>query len=272
VQVGGLDESSVTEDFATSIKLHTSGWSSAYLNRISAFGMGPRDLGAYFKQQFRWALGTAGSGRQILSRFFRNPRAMPLTKWFEYMLSASYYFVGWAFLVLLVCPVIYLFFNTPRYFAHPGIFLLFFAPYIVMTMTAFMNTLRDRTYRRRDIYYGLLLASVAFPVYMKASLLGLIGIRGRFGITPKSGSSSLPLRALWAQVLAMTVTLAAAVWGLNRLFYIQEPAMALLVNIFWCVYNSWLISNVFYFNRAEAVIPGEMSERSMVNKSNRILA
>jgi cellulose synthase (UDP-forming) len=107
---------------------------------------------------------------------------------------------------------------------------------------------------------------------MKASLLGLIGIRGRFGVTPKSGSNSLPLRALWPQVLAMTVTLAAAVWGLNRLFYIQEPAMALLVNTFWCLYNSWLISNVFYFNRAEAAIPSQVSERSVVNKSHRILA
>jgi cellulose synthase (UDP-forming) len=253
-QVGGFDESSVTEDFATSIKLHSNGWSSAYLNRICAFGMGPQDLGGYFKQQFRWALGTAGASRRIFRNFLRNPRAMPLATWFEYMLSATYYFVGWAFLVLLMCPVIYLFFNTPRYFAHPGVFFLFFAPYIIMTMTAFLNTLRDRTYRRRDIYHGLLLANVAFPIYMKASLLGLIGIRGRFGVTSKSGRSSLPLRALWPQILVMTVTLAAAVWGLNRLFYIQEPAIALLVNIFWCLYNSWLISKVFYFNRAEEAV------------------
>src|SRR5246127_3175000 len=256
VQVGGFDESSVTEDFATSIELHSNGWSSAYLNRICSFGMGPQDLDGYFQQQFRWALGTARACRQIVRNFLRNPRAMPLTKWFEYVLSATYYFVGWAFLVLLLCPVIYLFFNTPRYFAHPGIFFLFFAPYIVMTMTAFMSTLRDRTYRRRDIYHGLLLANVAFPVYMKASLLGLIGIRGRFRVTPKSGSGSLPLRPLWAQVLVMTITLAAAVWGLNRLFYVREPAVALLVNVFWCLYNSWLISNVFYFNQPEEAGPG----------------
>ncbi len=203
----------------------------------------------------RQALVQVGGFDESSVTVLRNPRAMPLTSWFEYMLSATYYFVGWAFLILLMCPVIYLFFNTPRYFAHPGIFVLFFAPYMVMTMTAFLNTLRDRSYRRRDIYNGLLLANVAFPIYMKASLLGLIGIRGRFGVTPKSGSSSLPLRSLWAQVLVMTMTLAAAVWGLNRLFYIREPAIALLVNIFWCLYNSWLISKVFYFNRAEEAVP-----------------
>jgi len=249
--VGGFDESSVTEDFATSFTLHTNSWSSAYLNRLCAFGLGPQDLGGYFKQQFRWALGTVGLLRKIIKSFISNPRAMPLAKWFEYLLSSTYYLVGWAFLVLLICPVVYLFFDTPRYFAHPGIFLLFFVPYMLATFTAFLNTLRYRTYRRRDVLQGLLLANVAFPIYIQASLLGLLGFRGKFRVTPKSGSNSLPLISLWPQILAMTATLAAAVWGLNRLYYIREPSLALLVNVFWCLYNFWLVSNVFYFNRAE---------------------
>ena len=249
--VGGFDESSVTEDFVTSFNLHTNGWSSAYLNRICAFGKGPEDLGSYFRQQFRWALGTVGLLRKMTRTSICNPRAMPLAKWFEYLLSSTYYLVGWAFLVLVICPVIYLFFNVPRYFAHPGIFLLFFVPYMLATFCAFLNTLRYRTYRRRDVFHGLLLANVAFPIYIQASLLGLLGFRGKFGVTPKSGSTALPLRSLWPQILAMTATLAAAVWGLNRLYYVGEPTLALLVNVFWCMYNFWLLSNVFYFNRAE---------------------
>jgi cellulose synthase (UDP-forming) len=251
IDVGGLDETSVTEDFATSIKLHLKGWNSAYVNRICAFGMGPQDLGGYFKQQFRWALGTVGLFRPILWRLVRHPGCLPPSKWFEYLISSTYYLVGWAFLILLICPVIYLFFNVPRFFAHPGIFFLFFAPYLALTIVAFLNTLRSRMYRWGDIYQGLLLANIAFPVYMRASLLGLLGVRGRFGITPKSGSTSLPLRLLWPQIGAMTATLAAAVWGLNRLYYLQEPIPALLVNILWCLYNFGLISSVFYFNKAE---------------------
>jgi cellulose synthase (UDP-forming) len=251
VEVGGFDESSVTEDFATSIKFHSTGWSSFYLNRICAFGMGPQDLGGYFKQQFRWALGTSGQARPLLQSFVRNPGAMPLAKWIEYLLSSSYYFIGWAYLVLLTCPVLYLFLGTPRFFAHPSIFFLFFVPYIFLTSLLFFNTLRSRSYRRRDIYSGLLLAYVSFPVYAKASLLGVAGVRGRFGITPKSGSTALPLRSLWAQILVMTVVLAAAVWGLNRLYYARYPVVALLVNTFWCLYNFGLLSTIFYFNKAE---------------------
>jgi cellulose synthase (UDP-forming) len=259
VEVGGFDESSVTEDFATSIKFHSTGWSSAYLNRICAFGMGPQDLGGYFKQQFRWALGTSGLSRPLLRSFIRNPRAMPLSRWIEYLLSSSYYFIGWAFFVLLACPVIYLLFDTPRFFAHPSIFLLFSVPYLFLTSLLFFNTLRSRSYRRGDIYTGLMLAYVSFPVYMKASLLGLAGVRGSFGITPKSGSTALPLRSLWPQILTMTVVLAAAVWGLNRVYYARYPVLALLVNAFWCLYNFGLLATVFYFNQAEETKPEEIA-------------
>ena len=256
VEVGGFDDTSVTEDFATSIKFHSAGWSSRYFNRICAFGMGPNDLGGYFKQQFRWALGTVGLLIPVVKKLICNPRLFSPARWFEYLISCTYYFVGWAFLILLICPVIYLFFDIPRYFAHPDIFFIFFVPYITMTMVAFMNTLRAKSYRRVDMYNGLLLANVAFPVYLKASLLGLLGVRGKFGITPKSGSASLPLRSLWPQLLMMTTLLVAAVWGLNRVYYIREPVAALLVNVFWCLYNSWLLFTVFYFNRPEEIKPG----------------
>lgn len=39
--VGGFREDSVTEDFATSFQFHQRGWGSRYLNRASAFGLGP---------------------------------------------------------------------------------------------------------------------------------------------------------------------------------------------------------------------------------------
>jgi len=256
VEVGGFDDTSVTEDFATSIKFHSAGWSSRYFNRICAFGMGPNDLGGYFKQQFRWALGTAGLFRPVLGKMIRNPRLLSPGRWIEYLLSSTYYFVGWAFLVLLICPLFYLFFDIPRYFAHPNIFFIFFVPYLSLTMVTFMNTLRAKSYRRVDMYNGLLLANVTFPVYMQASLLGLLGFRGKFGITPKSGSSSLPLRSLWPQLLMMTALLAGAVWGLNRIYYIRQPVAALSVNVFWCLYNFWLLLTMFYFNRPEEIRPG----------------
>ena len=248
LEVGKFDDTSVTEDFATSLKFHRAGWSSAYRNFVCAFGMGPEDLGGYFKQQFRWALGTVGLFRRILGEFLRNPRQMSLYMWWEYLLSGTHYFIGWALFIMLVCPILYLFFEIPSFFAWPGFYFLFFTPYIVFSMTAFFWTLSRRNYRLKDAIRGQLLLAISFPVYMKASLLALLGIRGSFQVTPKSGGRSLPLSDFWPQLLLATLSFAAVVWGLHRLFFERTQIAAIVANTFWCTYHSIVLFSVLYFN------------------------
>jgi cellulose synthase (UDP-forming) len=248
VDIGGFEESSVTEDFATSLKFHLRGWSSAYLNKVSAFGLGPEDLGGYFKQQFRWALGTVGLFRTIALRFVKEPKLLPPGKWWEYFLSGTHYFIGWVLLVMIMCPALYLVFNTPSYFARPDIYFLFFFPYVVLTLALFVWSMRQRAYKFKDLVTGIVLQAICFPVYMRASLLGIIGVRGSFGITPKGRSLSLPLHALWPQLGLALFCLAAAVWGGCRLYYEREPAYALVVNSVWCLYHFMILSITIYFN------------------------
>lgn len=251
MDVGGFDESSVTEDFATSLKFHFNGWSSAYLNKVAAFGMGPEDLGGYFKQQFRWALGTVGLFRQIVKYFFLHPLKLSFAKWWEYFLSSTHYFVGLVFLITATCPMIYIFFNVPTYFAKPEIYIIFFLPYIVATFVTFYWTLGKRNYYARDLVLGQLLIAVTFPVYIKASILAVLGVKGTFGITPKGGGTALPLTALWPQLALLILNFAAIIWGINRFIYERDPVAAILVNTFWCLYHFVLLSSIFYFNNPE---------------------
>ena len=255
VDVGGFDESSVTEDFATSLKFHLRGWRSAYVRDVLAFNLGPEDLGGYFKQQFRWALGTVGLLRQIAGYFLRNPRRLTAAKWWEYFLSGTHYFIGLVFLILVVCPILYLFFGVPTYFAKPEIYAAFFLPYILLSMATFFWTLRTRRYRIRDVVMGQMLLAVTFPVYIRASLSALAGYRGRFVVTPKGGSVELPLRDLWAQLTMAGLSFAAVIWGMNRLVYEGEPAAAIAVNMIWCLYHFLILSTVIYLNRAEEGSP-----------------
>ena len=251
MDVGGFDETSVTEDFATSLKFHLKGWQSAYIGKVMAFGMGPEDLGGYFKQQFRWALGTVGLFRSVLGFFLRHPKQLVLVKWWEYFLSSTHYFIGLVFLILVLCPLLYLFLSVPSYFAKPEIYAIFFIPYFVLTMTIFFWTLRQRKYVFKDLLLGQLLMAITFPVYIKASILGLMGVRGTFGITPKGGAMKLPLKALWVQLLLAGLNFSAIIWGINRLIYEREPMVALIVNMCWCLYHFLLLSSVFYFNNPE---------------------
>lgn len=251
VDVGGFDESSVTEDFATSLKFHGKGWGSAYLNRVCAFGMGPEDLGGYFKQQFRWALGTVGLFRTILHGFIRNPRQLTPARWWEYFLSGTHYFIGWAFFTLVLCPILYLFFNVPAFFAKPDVYFLFFTPYLVLSLAVFLGTLHQRGYGFGDLFQGIVLNAITFPVFMKASLLAMIGVRGTFGITPKGRSLSLPMTGLLPQIIAAAACLAAVVWGIHRLYYERDPVSAIIVNCIWCLYHFTILAAVFYFNHPE---------------------
>ncbi len=249
--VGGFEQDSVTEDFATSLKFHLKGWQSAYSHTVAAFGMGPEDLGGYFKQQFRWALGTIGMLPLVLKNLIKQPLALPLIKWWEYFLSSSYYLVGFVFFVMMICPMGYLFFDIPSYFAWPGMYILFFLPYIAATLWVFFWTLRQRNYQMRSLLLGQALIVNTFAVYMKASVLALLNRKGSFVVTPKGDGKALPLRQLWPNVTFLTLCVAAVFWGVNRLIYENGPAFAVAANIFWCFYHAVLLAFVLYINQAE---------------------
>lgn len=262
MSVGGFDHTSITEDFATSLKLHMTGWRSRYLNRVAAFGLGPEEMGGYFKQQFRWAQGTVGMFGRIAREFLRSPRALPFRKWWEYFLSSSYYLVGWTFAVLATCPLLYIFFGIPHFFARPDVFVLIFAPYLLLTFGAFFMSLGARGYTLKEMVTALLLNTVTFPVFMKGSMLGLFGVRGTFGVTPKGSSGVMPLKTFWPQLLVAGLSLAGIVWGLLRLYYERDGSSALLANMFWCAYHIAILSTVLYFNFPEERTPEELAAES----------
>ncbi len=164
--VGGFDESSVTEDLSTSLPFHLMKWKTTYINRVRTFQIGPEDLGGYFKQQFRWSLGTIGLLRKLMATFIRRPRGLTLLQWWEYFLSSTWYFIGFVFFIMMICPPIFLFFNVPVYFARPDLYFLIFVPYIVITLTTFYWTLKQRSYTIRDLMSGQLLTFITFPVFM----------------------------------------------------------------------------------------------------------
>jgi cellulose synthase (UDP-forming) len=246
MDVGGLDESTVTEDFATSIKLHAKGWKSLYYNHVYAFGMGPESLLGYFKQQFRWATGTIEVFKKLLWKFLNRPFSFRLTQWWEYFLSSSYYLIGIAFFILMICPIIYILFKVPSFFAEPEIYFLAFMPYIMLSMSVFYIVLGTRNYKMKDLFLGQLLSVSAFSVYIRGALSAIIGIKVPFGVTEKSKTKALPYIKLWPQLTMLSLNFIAFIWGINRFMYEREPAV--LVNGFWALYHFLLLSGIFYFN------------------------
>jgi cellulose synthase (UDP-forming) len=164
------------------------------------------------------------------------------------MLSGTHYFVGWVLLVLVVSPTLFILFNVPTYFARPELYFLFYVPYIILTFSLFLWSLGQRQYRISEVVNGVLLQAICFPVYMRASLLGVLGYRGSFKTTPKGRSLALPFYALWAQVGLALLCLMAIVWAGMRIYFERELVLALVANMFWCLYHFIILSTVIYFN------------------------
>lgn len=245
--VGGLNEATVTEDFDTSVKIHSSGFRSLYFNHVYTFGLAPHNLSGYFKQQFRWASGTITVFKKILWRFLSRPRSLKLLQWWEYLLSSSYYLIGFAFFFFMICPIAYLLFRIPSYFARPEIYILSFLPYTMLTMSVFYLVLKNRNYKIKDLFLGQLLGFITFPVYIHAAVFAMLGIKTTFGITEKTKGKAISYFRLWPQMALLFLSFIAFVWGLNRFFYEREPAI--LINGMWVFYHFGLLSSIFYFNR-----------------------
>jgi cellulose synthase (UDP-forming) len=254
LDVGGLDESTVTEDFATSIKLHARGWQSRYHNHVYAFGMGPEDLASYFKQQFRWSTGTISVLKRVIRQFILHPFSMRIAQWWEYLLSGSYYLIGISFAIIMICPIAYILFKIPSFFARPDIYFLAFLPYIILSMSVYYAVLSLRHYSPKDLFLGQLLGFITFFVYIKGAVSALLGVKTTFGVTGKTKGNAIPYYLLWPQMSMLFLNFIAFVWGINRFVY--EHSAAVAVNGFWTIYHCALLSSVFYFNAAQTAKKG----------------
>ena len=246
LDVGGFEEEFITEDFATSVNLHMKGWRSWYHNHVLAFGRAPETLPAYFKQQARWAGGTLSVFRKLISNFFRNPAKLTAMQWWEYTLAGTYYLVGWSFFLLMICPIAFLLFDVPSFFLAPQVYITVYVPYFCLTLMIFFATMKERHYSLRQVYYGLILGSLCFPLLMKAAVYALLGKRMTFVVTTKGKAEVMPVSALWPYGVMLGLNIAAIAAGCYKFHY--HP-YAIGVNIFWCTYHIFILWNIFYFNQ-----------------------
>jgi cellulose synthase (UDP-forming) len=149
----------------------------------------------------------------------------------------------------MICPIIYLLFKVPSFFAKPEIYLLAFMPYITLSIAIFYMVLGTRNYKIKDLFLGQLLGALTFSVYIRGAISALLGFKTTFGITEKIKGKVLPYLRLWPQLAMAYLNFIALVWGANRFMYDKD--MAILANGFWALYHFLILSGVFYFNKEE---------------------
>ena len=246
--IGGFNEKSVTEDFATAFRLHLKRWKSLYYNYVYVYGLGPESLSGYFTQQMRWALGTLGVFKSVILEFFRRPRSLHSGQWWEYFVSGSYYLVGWANLFFIICPVSFLLFNIRPLIADPIFYAAAFLPYFIFSMGTFYLSMGSRGYKARALLIGQSLGFISIWVLLNAAVMALFNVKRPFGVTPKGAGEKLSVRYIMPQLTLMILSLAAVGVGIYRLSNVLDTVV--IINMVLATYHACLLGMVFYFNRS----------------------
>ena len=108
--IGGIPTETITEDWATSIKLQAAGYRILYLNEALSSGMSADKCGEFVQQRARWAQGT-------LQALFAstNPLTIPGLTWKQRLMHFSgiiYYLGSVSSLFNLIAPLFFLFFGA----------------------------------------------------------------------------------------------------------------------------------------------------------------
>jgi len=228
---------SITEDFATSIRLHALGWKSIYHGEVLARGLAPEDLGSTLKQRLRWAQGTI----QVMLR--DNPLFKPglsLGQRLQYCTTIFSYFYGFAALIYLLAPSIFLFTGIAPVNAYSADFFQRLLPYLLLNQLMFIYATRGLSTWRGQQYQVAL-----FPIWLKAFASVIWERDLGFKVTPKTRQQGIYLHMIKPQLVISLMTVAGIIVGVVALCSgSSRDAASITVNIFWGLYNLWMLSAI----------------------------
>ncbi|MGV3564900.1 MAG: glycosyltransferase [Nocardioides sp.] len=248
---------SVTEDMATCMRLHTMGWHSAYHDEVLAHGLAPEDLQTMLVQRLRWAQGTV----QVMFR--ENPlvqKGLTLPQRLMYFATMWSYLSGFAAIVYIGAPVVYLMIGVLPVQALSTEFFLRLVPFLVVNQLLFWLVADGRpTWRGQQ--YSLAL----FPVWIKSftSAFGNVFLNRPldFAVTPKTKQE--PTGPAWhlvrPQLWAIGLLLAAMVVGTIRILAGQANTAGALFNMVWVAFDLLIFSVIIKAARYRGFEPPEPS-------------
>lgn len=233
---------SVTEDMATAMRLHALGWRSVYHHEVLAHGLAPEDLGSMLTQRLRWAQGTM----QVMLR--ENPllvRGLKVPQRLMYFATMWSYLSGFAAVVYVTAPVVYLTFGVLPVQSLSSEFFVRLIPFLLVNQLLFLVVGKGvPTWRGQQ--YSLVL----FPTWIKSvtSAFGnvVLGRHLDFSVTPKERpvTDGPQWHLVKPQLVVIGALVVAVLLGLVRLAVGQADPLGVWANIAWVVYDLVIFSVV----------------------------
>lgn len=234
--VAGLDTRFITEDYASSLKLHLIGKKGVYLPKVLARGLAPSTLKAYFTQQQRWSKGNLDVAKTYARELILGE--LSLKQKFHYLLSATYYFTGMRDLILILAPLFYLLTGMSLVKGGAMPYMLFFyIPFIaysfIMYICMFKHPLKS-----------LILDIACIPIFVDSFVSSMLGKNLRFIVTAKNHQKENVLSVYKNQL----TIIAFLIVGLYNSYFLRgNTSSGALINYFWVLFECALLSLGFLF-------------------------
>ncbi|HET6369608.1 MAG TPA: glycosyltransferase family 2 protein, partial [Nitrospiria bacterium] len=240
MEIGGFQTTTLTEDLHTSLVLHAKGYRSVYLKKILAAGLAPESYRSYLKQRQRWTRG----GVQVF--LLDNPlwkRGLSFMQRVNYFGSIFYFFHGIPRLVYLTAPLAYLLMGTPPLVAAVPLFLSYYLPYYVSSMSAFNRTAgKFRNPFWSDVYETVMCFFISWTA---VQTLFYNPKKTPFNVTPKGqrfDKTQLDRPHVLPHLFLVVLLVAGLGFGAWQLVTKKGNFDAALLSTFWTVYNLLIVT------------------------------
>lgn len=245
-EVGYMDESSITEDAATSIKLHEKGYTSVYVDsQLIWYGKPPEDINAYLTQQSRWAFGYFQLTWKILKS------NLNFSQFVDYF-SGSLYWVkeGPLTIAEFLAPVFFLLFKSPIIILNPLNYILAYIPYPLVSIALFIYTIKGKgEYGIKGFYYHQSVEYLEFLSITLAFFSWIIGKKRPFKVTPK-GEGNFDVKSVIPHMIIIILLILSIIEGFLWLTKASSSSplyYSIIINIFWAIYQiPFLIGGIIF--------------------------
>jgi cellulose synthase (UDP-forming) len=222
----------ITEDFATGIKIQRNGWTTYATATPLAHGLAPDDIESLIKQRERWGRGCVQSLQNMNILLMKD---MPLISKMSYI---NCYFYWWSFLarlIFIVSPIFFAVFHLRVLITSVEQFFIFWLPYFVL----YSLTIRISSGSTRNQHWNGVIDTIMFPYLTAPIVKEALGFKLlNFAVTRKDKSTEKkPPTIIFA--LPHFFLLFASIWAFTICLKLtlQSAMMHNIVMMYWLVIN-----------------------------------
>ncbi|MGH1379052.1 MAG: glycosyltransferase family 2 protein [Alphaproteobacteria bacterium] len=208
--IGGIPETTVTEDMHTSLKLQKAGYQVSYLNESVSYGVAASDLKEFYITRHRWANGNLHclSHENVLFC-----KGLSLKQRLSYLSLGTIYLEGWQQLLLFIVPLVSLFFGlAPFEISLGNIFIVLLFPFVGYMM------LQEIGCGYARFWTNEVFSMARWPIHIKATA-GLFGFRIPWKSSHKNVKGRIEWRLMMPQLSVLVASLLAIIFAAWKLSY-----------------------------------------------------